>query len=140
MVAKQPTPQPARPHFKTPGMKQPDTYDGGSSSRLRIFLQQCKLIFANDEAMFAADQQRTVYASSFLTGKAFNWIQPYLETLDNSDPTFLMNSWTKFESQIDAIFGDPNELKETEQRLETLVMKETDRASSHIATFRSLQT
>ena len=100
----------SRPAFRTPEMKKPDTYDGASPAKLRVFLQQCKLIFSNDPCTFPNDRAKTIYASSYLTGKAFDWIQPYLEVLENLAPDFLMNSWSTFEAQIVTLFGDPNEL------------------------------
>ena len=102
-------------------------------------MQQCKLIFLNDPRTFPTDRARTLYASSYLTGKAFDWVQPYLEVLENAAPDFLMNSWAVFEAQIVTLFGDPNELRATEHRINTLVMKETDHASNYIASFRALQ-
>ena len=59
------------PAFRTPEMKKPDTFDGFSASRIRTYLQQCKLIFLNDPSTFSLDVRKTVYASSYLTGKAF---------------------------------------------------------------------
>ncbi|KAI9630371.1 hypothetical protein KEM48_014097 [Puccinia striiformis f. sp. tritici PST-130] len=70
-----------RPAFRTPEMKKPDSFDGSSPAKLRNYLQQCKLIFRNDIDSFSSDLKKTLYAAAFLTGKAFEWVQPYLEVI-----------------------------------------------------------
>jgi len=125
--------------FKTPSMKAPDSYDG-TPSKLRNFLQACQLIFHNDPKMFKNDKKKVLYASSFLTGKAGKWIEPYLTQLENEDPTYLLNSWSTFESQLFTLFGDPNELKKAEQDLDSLRMKDSGFALSYITDFRTLTT
>ena len=89
-------------------MKQPDPYGGKSPAKLRLFIQQCKLIFQNDPSTFYNGHQKVIYALSYLTGKAFEWIQPALDNVETEDPDFILNSWEEFETQIVLIFGDPN--------------------------------
>ena len=126
------------PAFCTPEMKKPDSFAGSSATKLRTYLQQYKLIFLTDSSMFATNIRKTVYASSYLTGKAFKWIHPFLSNMSD-DPDFLMNSWDLYEGQLLTLFGDPNELRNTENELESLYMKDSDNASSYIASFRSLE-
>jgi len=125
--------------FKTPAMKAPEPFDG-TSSRLRNFIQSCQLIFHNDEKMFSKDKKKVLYAASFLTGKAGKWIEPYLSQLDNEDPSYLLNSWSLFETQLFTLFGDPNEIKKAEADLTQLRMKDGGQASTYITDFRSLTT
>ncbi|KAI9605414.1 hypothetical protein KEM48_002199 [Puccinia striiformis f. sp. tritici PST-130] len=106
---------------------------------LRNYLQQCKLIFRNDIDSFSSDFKKTLYAAAFLTGKAFEWVQPYLEVIDDPPPNYMMNSWLMFESQLVTLYGDPNELRATEYKLDTLTMKDGDQASNYISSFRALQ-
>jgi len=135
-----PSPKPsASTAFKTPAMKAPDPYDG-STYKLRNFIQSCQLIFHNDEQMFSHDKKKVLYATSFLTGKAGKWIEPYLSQLDNEDPNYLLNSWSLFESQLFTLFGDPNEIRKAEQDLDHLRMKDQALASSYITDFRTLTT
>ncbi|KAI9600309.1 hypothetical protein H4Q26_000088 [Puccinia striiformis f. sp. tritici PST-130] len=79
------------------------------------YLQQCKLIFRNDIDSFSSDLKKTLYVAAFLTGKAFEWVQPYLELV--------------------TLYGDPNELRATEYKLDTLTMKDGDHASNYISSF-----
>ncbi|KAI9627484.1 hypothetical protein KEM48_009820, partial [Puccinia striiformis f. sp. tritici PST-130] len=84
---------------------------------LRNYLQQCKLIL-NDIDSFSSDLKKTLYAAAFLTGKAFEWVQPYLELV--------------------TLYGDPNELRATEYKLDSLTMKDGDHAFNYISSFRAL--
>ncbi|KAI9604432.1 hypothetical protein KEM48_000355 [Puccinia striiformis f. sp. tritici PST-130] len=50
-----------------------------------------------------------------------------------------MDSWLMFESQLVTLYGDPNELRATEYKLDSLTMKDGDHASNYISSFRALQ-
>ena len=126
-------------NFKTPGMKAPDCFDG-TPTLLRHFLQQCQLIFHNDARTFSNDRKKVLYAVSFLSGKAGKWIEPYLSLLGNEDPTYILNSWSLFESQLFTLFGDPNETRKAEQDLDSLHMRDSGQVSSYITDFRTLTT
>ncbi|KAI9624389.1 hypothetical protein KEM48_008972 [Puccinia striiformis f. sp. tritici PST-130] len=123
------------PAFHTPEMKKPENFDGSSPAKLRNYLQQCKLIFRNDIDSFSSDLKKTLYAAAFLTGKAFEWVQPYLKVVDDPPPNYMMNSWLMFESQLVNLYGDPNELRATEYKLDSLTMKDGDHASNYISIF-----
>ncbi|KNZ57884.1 uncharacterized protein VP01_204g9 [Puccinia sorghi] len=127
------------PKFRTPGMKPPDKFDGETSSKLRGFLQSCKLLFSNDPSTFAADRQKVLYAASYLSGRAAQWFEPYLDLLDNKSPTCILNNWDRFEQQLFTLFGDPNEVRNAEFELNSLAMKENGKASTYISQFRTLQ-
>ncbi|KAI9611650.1 hypothetical protein H4Q26_008605 [Puccinia striiformis f. sp. tritici PST-130] len=122
-----------RPAFRTPEMKKPNSFDGSSPAKLHNYLQQCKLIFRNDIDSFSSDPKKTLYAAAFLTGKAFEWVQPYLKVIDDPPPNYMMNSWLMFESQLVTLYGDPNELRATEYKLDSLTMKDGDHASNYIS-------
>ncbi|MBW0548776.1 hypothetical protein O181_088491 [Austropuccinia psidii MF-1] len=95
------------PAFKTPSMKAPDSFDGTQAHKLRGFIQSCQLIFHNDPANFFSDRKKVLYSTSFLTGRAGKWIEPYLSNISNEDPSYLLNNWPLFESQLFILFGDP---------------------------------
>ncbi|KAH9440898.1 hypothetical protein Pst134EB_029550 [Puccinia striiformis f. sp. tritici] len=113
-----------RPAFRTPEMKRPENFDGSSPARIRNFLQQCKFIFRNNLDAFSSDLKKTLYASAFLTGKAFEWVQPYLEVVDDPPSDYMMDSWLMFKSQLVTLYGDPNELHATGYKLDSLTMKD----------------
>ena len=125
--------------FRTPGMKPPDKFDGEASSKLRGFLQSCKILFSNDPSTFSSNRQKVLYAASYLSGRAAQWFEPYLDLLDNRNPTCILNNWDRFEQQLFTLFGDPNEVRNAEFELNSLSMKENGKASTYIAQFRALQ-
>ncbi|MBW0559157.1 hypothetical protein O181_098872 [Austropuccinia psidii MF-1] len=126
------------PPFKTPSMKAPDSFDGTKVYKLRGFIQSCQLIFHNDPANFVSDRKKVFYSTSFLTGRAGKWIEPYPSNISNEDPSYLLNNWKLFETQLFTLFGDPNEVRKAEQELENLRMKEIGKVSLYITDFRSL--
>ncbi|MBW0575294.1 hypothetical protein O181_115009 [Austropuccinia psidii MF-1] len=96
------------PALKTPSMKAPNSFDGTQAHKLRGFIQSCQLIFHNDPENFFSDRNKVLYSTSFLTGRAGKWIEPYLSNISNEDPSYLLNNWQLFENQLSNMFGDPN--------------------------------
>ncbi|MBW0515640.1 hypothetical protein O181_055355 [Austropuccinia psidii MF-1] len=129
---------PKAPSFKTPSMKAPYSFYDTQVHKLRGFIQSCQLIFHNDPANFFSDRNKVLYSTCFLTGRAGKWIEPYLLNISNEDPSYLLNNWQLFETQLFTLFGDPNEFRKAEQELENLRMKESGHVSFYIADFRSL--
>ncbi|MBW0464914.1 hypothetical protein O181_004629 [Austropuccinia psidii MF-1] len=99
------------PAFKTPSMKAPECFNGTQPFKVRSFIQSCQLIFHNDLENFSQDRKKVLYATSFLICRVSKCIKPYLSNLTNKDPSYLLNSWKLFESQLISFFGDPNEVK-----------------------------
>ncbi|MBW0587254.1 hypothetical protein O181_126969 [Austropuccinia psidii MF-1] len=81
------------PAFKTPFMKEPDSFDGTKAHKLRGFMKSCQLIFHNYPANFFSDRKKVLYSTSFLTGRAGKCIEPYLSNITNEDPSYLLNNW-----------------------------------------------
>ncbi|MBW0571904.1 hypothetical protein O181_111619 [Austropuccinia psidii MF-1] len=84
------------PAFKTLSMKASDSFDGTQAHKWRGFIQSCQLIFHNDPANFFSDSNKALYSTSFLTGRAGKWIEPYLSNISNEDPSYLLNNWHLF--------------------------------------------
>ncbi|MBW0553575.1 hypothetical protein O181_093290 [Austropuccinia psidii MF-1] len=124
--------------FKTPSMKAPDSFAGTQAHKLRGFIQSCQLIFHNYPANFFSDRKNVLYSTSFLTGRAGKWIEPYLSKISNEDPSYLLNNWQLFETQLFTLFGAPNEVRKAEQELDNLRMKESIHVSFYISDSRSL--
>ncbi|MBW0590197.1 hypothetical protein O181_129912 [Austropuccinia psidii MF-1] len=125
------------PDFKTPSTKAPDSFDGTQAHKLRGFIQPCQLIFHNDPSNFFSDRKEVIYSTSFLTGRAGKWIESYLSNISNEEPSYLLNEWPLFDSQLFTLLGDPNEVRKAEQELDHLRMKEIGHVSLYIADFRS---
>ncbi|MBW0571668.1 hypothetical protein O181_111383 [Austropuccinia psidii MF-1] len=124
-----PRDKPKAPAFKTPSMKEPDSFDSTQAHKLRGSIQSCQLIFHNDPANFFSDRKKALYSTSFLTGRAGKWIEPYLSNISNEDFLYLLNNWQLFEAQLFTLFGDPNEVTKAEQELDNLRMKESGHVS-----------
>ncbi|MBW0461953.1 hypothetical protein O181_001668 [Austropuccinia psidii MF-1] len=101
------------PEFKTPSMKTPEYFD---------------------------DKNEVLNATSFLIGRAEKWIEPYLSNLTNKDPNYLLNSCNLFESQLFALFGDPDEVRKAEAELDSLRMNEGGHVSLYSADLRIIDT
>ncbi|MBW0580158.1 hypothetical protein O181_119873 [Austropuccinia psidii MF-1] len=126
------------PEFKNPSIKAPDSFDGTKAYKLRGFIQYFQLVFHNYPANIFSDRKKFLYSTSFLTGRAGKWIEPYLSNISNEDPSYLLNNWQLFRTQLFTLFGDPNEVRKAEQELDNLRMKESGQVSLYIADFRSL--
>ncbi|MBW0540679.1 hypothetical protein O181_080394 [Austropuccinia psidii MF-1] len=117
------------PAFKTPSMNAPDSFDGTQAHKLRGFIQSCQFIFHNDPENLFSNRNKVLYSTSFLTGRAAKWIEPYLSNISNENPSYLLNNWQLFEAQLFTLFGYPNEVRKAEQELENLRMKESGHVS-----------
>ncbi|MBW0464230.1 hypothetical protein O181_003945 [Austropuccinia psidii MF-1] len=109
-------------------MKAPDSLDGTETYKLRGFIESCQLIFHNDLANFFSDRKKVLYSTSFLTGRAGKCIKPFPSNIYNEDPSFLLNNWQLFETQV----------RKAEQELKYLRMKESGQVSLYIVDFGSL--
>ncbi|MBW0523227.1 hypothetical protein O181_062942 [Austropuccinia psidii MF-1] len=81
------------PEFKNPSMKTPNCFDSTQAHKLRGFIQSCQLIFHNDPENFFSDRKKVLYLTSFLTGRAGKWNEPYLSHISNAEPSYLLNNW-----------------------------------------------
>ncbi|MBW0559343.1 hypothetical protein O181_099058 [Austropuccinia psidii MF-1] len=104
------------PAFKTPYMKATNSFD----------------------ANLFSDRKKVLDTTSFLTGRARKWIEPYLSNISNEDPSYLLNNWPLFESQLLNLFDDHNEVRKAEQELENSRMNEIRHVSLYISDFSSL--
>ncbi|MBW0543924.1 hypothetical protein O181_083639 [Austropuccinia psidii MF-1] len=118
-----------------PSMKEPDSFGGTEAYKLRGFIQSCQLIFHNDPANIFSERKKVLYSTSFLTGRAGKWIEPYHSNISNEDPSYIFNKWQLFETQLFTLFCDPNEVRKSEQELDNLMMKESGQVSLYIADF-----
>ncbi|MBW0554491.1 hypothetical protein O181_094206 [Austropuccinia psidii MF-1] len=109
--------------LKTPSMKAPDSFDGTQAHKLRGFIQSFQFILHNDPENFFSDGKKALYSTSFLTGRAGKWIEPYLLNISNEDPSYLLNNWKLFQTQLFILFGDPNRVRKAEQEWDNLRME-----------------
>ncbi|MBW0502725.1 hypothetical protein O181_042440 [Austropuccinia psidii MF-1] len=106
--------------FKTSSLKAPISFAGTQAHKLRGFIKSCQLIFHNDPANLFSDRNKALYLTSFLTGRDGKWIESYLSNISNEDPSYLLNNWQLFETQLFTLFGYANEVRKAEQELKNL--------------------
>ncbi|MBW0478973.1 hypothetical protein O181_018688 [Austropuccinia psidii MF-1] len=111
------------PAFKNPSMKATECFYGTQTFRVKSFIQYCQLIFHNYPENFSQDRNKVLYATSLIICRAEKWIEPYCTNLTNQNPSYLLNSWTSFESQLFTLFEDPNEVRKAEEELDSFGMK-----------------
>ncbi|MBW0499353.1 hypothetical protein O181_039068 [Austropuccinia psidii MF-1] len=119
-------------------MKAPDSFDCTQAHKLRGFTQSCQLIFHNYPENPLYYRKKVLYSTSFLTGRAGKWIEPYPSNISNEAPLYLLNNWKLLEDQLFTLFGDLNEVRKAEHKLNNLRMKEGGQVSVYISEFRSL--
>ncbi|MBW0549022.1 hypothetical protein O181_088737 [Austropuccinia psidii MF-1] len=119
-------------------MKAPDSFDGFQAHKWRGFIQSCQSTFHNDPENFFSERKKVLYSTSFLTGRAGKWIEPYLSNIYNEETPYLLNNWKWFEAQLFNLFNDPNEIRKAEHEFDNLRIKESGDVSLSIAYFRSL--
>ncbi|KNZ63258.1 uncharacterized protein VP01_11676g1, partial [Puccinia sorghi] len=74
---------------------------------------------------FSDDHKKVLYAASYLSGRASQWFEPYMDLLKNQSPSCLIKNWDQFKQQLFTLFGDPNE--------------DNSKASTYITQFRTFQ-
>ncbi|MBW0477991.1 hypothetical protein O181_017706 [Austropuccinia psidii MF-1] len=126
------------PAFKTPSMKAHDSFDDNKAHKLIGLIPSFQLLLHNDPESFFSYRKKVLYSTSFLTGRAGKWNEPYLSDITNEDPSNLLNNWQLFETQLFTFLGDPNEFRKAEEKLDNLRMKESGHVSLYTNDFRSL--
>ncbi|MBW0543102.1 hypothetical protein O181_082817 [Austropuccinia psidii MF-1] len=111
---------------------------GTQSFKVGSFIYSFQLIFCNDQENISEHKKNVLYATSFLTGTAVKWIEPYVSNFSNKDPAQLLNSGALLKSQLFNLFGDPNEVRKAEVKLGGLRMKVGDNFSLCISDLRIL--
>ncbi|MBW0463180.1 hypothetical protein O181_002895 [Austropuccinia psidii MF-1] len=101
--------------FKTPSMKAPHSFYSTQTHELREFIQSCELIFHNYPETYFSDRKKFLCSTSFLTGRAGKWSEPYLSNISNEDSSYLLNDFQLLKNQLFTLFGDPNEVMKAEK-------------------------
>ena len=122
----------------------PKRYDG-SRGGLELFFSQLELYYGFNTAQFPTDQEKVLFAASYLEGPAFAWFNIYLrDYLDNqADPKEqedntrrVMGSLKTFKTAMRKMFGILDKEKDAERKLQAL--QQTGSASEFTAKFQQL--
>lgn len=117
---------------REPRMADPDFFNGKRSTT-RAFLTQVRMVLAANPSRFPDETSKILYASSFMRGSAFVWLQPFIEK--SSVHPFLQN-FEKFSDAILNQFGDTDAEIDAERNI--YMLKQTSSVSSYVAEFKTL--
>ncbi|MBW0508878.1 hypothetical protein O181_048593 [Austropuccinia psidii MF-1] len=104
-----PRDNPRAPAFKTPSTNSPDSSDGNKAHKI--------------------EKTYPILAEK--------WIEKYLLNISNEDPSYLLNIWKVFETQLVTLYSDPNEVRKAGKVFDKIRMKESGHVSLYIADFQS---
>ena len=116
-------------------LREPDTFNGLDTNKLRVFILQCSLHFQDRTNAFSSGRTKVTYALSFLTGPALGWFEPAL--FGPALPAWA-GDWDLFHMELEANFGPFNPVREAEAEIETLVMAEGSRSANYFMEFNRL--
>src|SRR5438876_10587417 len=106
----------------------PEQFDG-ARGKIDVFIVQLRLYFGFQAAQFPTETSKTLYAASYLRGKAAEWFAGYLEDyLDNMHTTnkmgyeakIIFESFDNFRRAIVRIYGDPDQYKKAAVNIQHL--------------------
>jgi hypothetical protein len=102
---------PASIDTKEPKIADAPNFDG-SRKELLPFLTKCRLKFAGQSSQFKTERSKVLYAGARLTGPAFSWFLPLVDSWDTSDanatPPSELASFKTFADALTTLYGDPN--------------------------------
>jgi hypothetical protein len=125
------------PSTKIQKIKEPDTFDGTDSSKLDEWITQVTLYFTANPSIFESDEDKVLFAMSYLHGQALAWFQPDLLgglSEDEPEPAWA-SDFVAFISELVANFGPHDPVGDAELKLELLQMKDSERITEFLVKF-----
>lgn len=116
-------------------IREPDTFDGTDPLKLRPFLTQLAVNFADRSSAFQNDEQKVIYSISFLRGMALEWFEPDILEVDEDNIPAWGSDFTAFVQELQINFGPHDPVASAETNIENLRMRDTDRISKYIVRF-----
>ena len=95
-----------------------------------------------NSGLFTDDENKVLFAASYLRGAAFNWFQPFQTTYLSEDPPQdseahkLLTSYTEFKKRLTEVFGMVNEKQDAERKI--LLLQQKGAASTYATEFAQL--
>jgi hypothetical protein len=108
----------------------------GQRGTLHEFLAKCRHKFLIEPDNFPHEYKKTLWASSYLEGTAYNWFRPIFNAFQKhpSTPPPEFSSYARFEESLKAAFGDPDETAYHERQIASL--KQLGSATAYATQFR----
>src|SRR6266850_2107832 len=118
-----------------PKLREPDTFDGSDSRKLRTFILQCKLNFRDRPDLFQDDKSKVNYVLSYLKGTALDCFESAI--LDPKEPDWA-DDFSLFTDELESNFGTYDPVGEAEAELEGLRMHDSHQATKYFIKFQQL--
>lgn len=126
----------SRPRTNNSKVREPDTFDGSDSKKLRSFLVLCQLNFNDRPTAFRSDQTKVNYALSYLKGTALDWFEPDLLAIqDGGYPPDWYDDYPAFVKELRDNFGPHDPVGDAEADLENLRMRDNQRITKYLVDF-----
>jgi hypothetical protein len=110
-------------------LNKPPEFDGRDKKAANTFLTHLQLHFLATPHLFPDDRSKVLFASTYLRGPAFAWIEPHF--LKKDDP--IIQSWDAFQEAFLSSLGDPDRERTLTRDLQTLV--QTGSAAAYTTEF-----
>lgn len=122
---------------RTAKVSTPDTFDG-SRDKLQTYLTQIGTYMLFNKPLLQKEEEKVLYAASYLRGAAAAWFQPYaLEYMANgvlsTQTTYLFSSFENYVATINQTFGTINEVQDAERGI--MQLKQLGAASTYTTKF-----
>lgn len=115
-------------------LNKPETYDGKDRAKCQTFISQLKLCIGGNSEIFPRDEDKVLFAATYLRDKAFTWFEPRMNKLD--DPILHNFNLNLFCETLLYSLGDP-ELKKTMMR-KLKGLKQTTSVANYRTEFESV--
>jgi len=132
------TPEPRAPaHSQVPKVLQPEPFTG-DRLELDTYLTRCQHVFLTQPSLFLTEQQKVLYAASYLTGNAYSWVKPLIqEYAKGLTVPAEFASFKTFSESLTRMYGDPDTVKSKTREINALC--QTSSVSAYASEFRRLQ-
>ncbi|KAI9035401.1 uncharacterized protein KD926_003523 [Aspergillus affinis] len=104
-------------------VRPPETFDG-TRSKLRAFTTQLDLYLRMNHKKLAHEADKVFFASTYLTGPAFDWFEPYIRDYQeqpvdkqDDDTKEIFASYDDFKRRLQGTFGDIDATRNAERKL-----------------------
>jgi hypothetical protein len=122
---------------QTQKVKEPDTFNGSDSSKLDEWITQVTLYFTANPSVYASDENKVLFAMSYLLGQALAWFQPDLLgglTEDVPEPAWATD-FAAFITELVVNFGPYDAIGDAESKLELLQMQDSEHITEFLVKF-----
>src|SRR3984957_19576781 len=121
-------------------VREPNPFDGTDLAKLRTFLVQLQLSFNDRPSAFGNGQRKVNFAISYLKGMALAYFETSLLEPDVLNPPAWEDDYSEFVEELKLYFGSSDLIGESENKIENLTMKSSQRIAKYIVKFNRLAT